>query len=64
MTHSWTESHVFSPYYYQSNGRFGFSVELSGEYAIIGSPGYDKRDLLKFINWKMNHGKNNKNLQP
>ncbi|MDP6032977.1 MAG: hypothetical protein QGH04_03930, partial [Candidatus Marinimicrobia bacterium] len=35
ITHSWTESHVFSPYNYQSKGRFGFSVELSGEYAII-----------------------------
>ncbi|MBT4064233.1 MAG: choice-of-anchor B family protein [Candidatus Marinimicrobia bacterium] len=47
MTHSWTESHVFSPYYYQSNGRFGFSVELSGEYAIIGSPGYDKKGFIE-----------------
>ena len=54
ITHSWTESHVFSPYYYQSNGRFGFSVELSGEYAIIGSPGYDKKGLIEVH--KLNNG--------
>ena len=47
ITHSWTESHVFSPYYYQSNGRFGFSVELAGKYAIIGSPGYDKKGFIE-----------------
>ena len=54
MTHSWTESHVFSPYNYQSKGRFGFSVELSGEYAIIGSPGYDKKGLIEVH--KLNNG--------
>ena len=47
ITHSWTESHVFSPYYYQSNGRFGFSVELAGNYAIIGSPGYDQKGFVE-----------------
>jgi len=47
ITHSWTESHVFSPYYYQSNGRFGFSVELAGKYAIIGSPGFDKKGFIE-----------------
>jgi len=47
ITHSWTESHVFSPYYYQSNGRFGFSVELAGNYAIIGSPGFDKKGFIE-----------------
>jgi choice-of-anchor B domain-containing protein len=54
ITHSWTESHVFSPYNYQSKGRFGFSVELSGEYAIIGSPGYDKKGLIEVH--KLNNG--------
>jgi choice-of-anchor B domain-containing protein len=47
VTHSWSESHVFSPYYYQSNGRFGFSVELAGNYAIIGSPGYDQKGFVE-----------------
>jgi len=54
ITHSWTESHVFSPYNYQSKGRFGFSVELSGEYAIIGSPGYDQKGLVEVHQYENN----------
>ena len=52
ITHSWTESHVFSPYYYQSNGRFGFSVELAGNYAIIGSPGFDKKGFIEIYQFE------------
>ncbi len=47
ITHSWTESHVFSPSNNQSKGRFGFSVELAGNYAIIGSPGFDKKGFVE-----------------
>ena len=41
-THSWNEQHVFKPYNYQSKGRFGYAVKLTGDYAVIGSPGYDQ----------------------
>ena len=47
ITHSWQQNHVFSPYNYQSKGRFGFSVELAGKYAIIGSPGFDKKGFVE-----------------
>ena len=47
ITHSWTESHVFSPSNNQSKGRFGFSVGLAGNYAIIGSPEFDKKGFIE-----------------
>lgn len=47
ISHTWEQQHVFSPYNYQSNGRFGFSVELRDNYAIIGSPGYDQKGFIE-----------------
>ncbi len=54
---SWTQEYVFSPYRYQSKGRHGFAVDLVGNYAVIGSPGFDQTGhvevhQLKDGNWE------------
>ena len=45
-TDMWLEKHIFSPYHYQNKGRYGFAVDLTSNYAIIGSPGYDEQGLV------------------
>ncbi|MBT3479682.1 MAG: choice-of-anchor B family protein [Candidatus Marinimicrobia bacterium] len=62
ITHSWIESHVFSPYNYQSKGRFGFSVELTDEYAIIGSPGFDQKGFIEIHKFENNSWKKVKTI--
>ena len=39
--------HIFSPYHFQSKGRYGFAVDMNSEYVIIGSPGYDELGLIE-----------------
>ena len=45
-TDMWLEKHIFSSYHYQSKGRYGFAVDLTSNYTIIGSPGYDEQGLV------------------
>ncbi|MEA1882499.1 MAG: choice-of-anchor B family protein, partial [Candidatus Marinimicrobia bacterium] len=43
----WEENHIFMPNNNQSGSRFGFSVDLSDDYIIIGAPGYDEKGLVE-----------------
>ena len=48
----WEEKHVFTAEKYQSKGRYGFSVKLAENTAIIGYPGYNSYGSLELHEFK------------
>ena len=53
----WEEKNVFTPTKYQSKARYGYSVDISGKYLIIGSPGFDDKGFVDIFyrsnnNWE------------
>ena len=42
----WLQKNVFTSIKYQSKGRYGFSIDISSKYLVIGSPGFNEHGFV------------------